>query len=214
MRAPIMAAVFAFELTGDGNALLPLLATSAVAYGFTVLTMGRSILTEKIARRGYHIYREYGIDPLERNAVEDVMTSSPLCVDASHTVARVLESHFGADQPHRAFPVLRDGDLVGMLDRDALEGRPLDMPVGELFGLNYPVVALAHETCRSVAIRLAVHKLERLPVVAGEDSRELVGLVSRSDLIKAALSLHADEHERRVMRRTPLADMFDDGSRA
>jgi hypothetical protein len=45
------------------NALLPLLAAAAGAYGFTVLTMGRSILTEKIARRGHHIYREYGIDP-------------------------------------------------------------------------------------------------------------------------------------------------------
>jgi CBS-domain-containing membrane protein len=99
-----------------------------------------------------------------------------------------------------------------MLDREALEGRPLDMKVGALYGLNYPVVALAHETCRSVATRLAVHKLERLPVVAGEGSRELVGLVSRSDLIKAALSLHADEHERRTLRRSPLSDLLQRGS--
>jgi H+/Cl- antiporter ClcA len=61
--------MFAFELTHDANALLPLLTASAVAYGFTVLTMPRSILTEKIARRGYHIYSEYGIDPLERHNV-------------------------------------------------------------------------------------------------------------------------------------------------
>ncbi len=74
MRAPIMATVFAFELTHDANVLLPLLMASAVAYGFTVLLMRRSILTEKIARRGYHIYREYGIDPLERHFVEEVMT--------------------------------------------------------------------------------------------------------------------------------------------
>jgi CBS-domain-containing membrane protein len=106
--------------------------------------------------------------------------------------------------------VLRDGDLVGMLDREALSRRPLEMTVGELYGLNYPVVALAHETCRTVATRLAVHKLERLPVVASEGSRELVGIVSRSDLIKAALSLHADEHERRVLRPSPLAELFDD----
>jgi H+/Cl- antiporter ClcA len=64
-------------LTHDSNALLPLLTTSAVAYGFTVLTMRRSILTEKIARRGYHIYREYGVDPLERHSVEEVMTREP-----------------------------------------------------------------------------------------------------------------------------------------
>jgi H+/Cl- antiporter ClcA len=208
MRAPIMAAIFAFELTGDANALLPLLATSAIAYAFTVLTMGRSILTEKIARRGYHIYREYGIDPLERQAVAEVMTATPTCVDASHSVARVLASHFGASQTHRAYPVVRHGQLVGMLDRTALEGQPADKHIGDLFGVNHPVVALANETCREVATRLAVHGVERLPVVAGEGSRELVGLVSRSDLIKAAASLHADENERRTLRRSPLDSLL------
>jgi H+/Cl- antiporter ClcA/CBS domain-containing protein len=206
MRAPIMAAVFAFELTNDANALLPLLAATATAYAFTVLTMGRSILTEKIARRGYHIYREYGIDPLERQAVAEVMTTAPQWVDGTHTVAAVLAERFGPGQLHRAFPVLRDGQLVGMLDRAALDGRDPGLAVTQLFGLNYPVVALANETCRAVATRLAVHGLERLPVVAAEGSRQLVGLVSRSDLIKASLSLHADEHERRVMRRAPFAD--------
>jgi H+/Cl- antiporter ClcA len=206
MRAPIMATVFAFELTQDANALLPLLAAAAVAYAFTVLTMGRSILTEKIARRGYHIYREYGIDPLERHAVAEVMTASPQCIDAAQTVGAVLDAHFGPAQAHRAFPVLRDGQLAGMLDRAALEGGELRATVGQLFGVNYPVVALANETCRTVATRLAVHGLERLPVVACEGSRELVGLVSRSDLIKASMSLHADEHERRALRRAPFAD--------
>jgi CBS domain-containing protein len=168
--------------------------------------MGRSILTEKIARRGYHIYREYGIDPLERQAVAEVMTAAPQWVDGTHTVAAVLAERLGPGQLHRAFPVLRDGQLVGMLDRAALDGRDPGLAVTQLFGLNYPVVALANETCRAVATRLAVHGLERLPVVAAEGSRQLVGLVSRSDLIKASLSLHADEHERRVMRRAPFAD--------
>jgi H+/Cl- antiporter ClcA len=208
MRAPIMAAVFALELTQDVNALLPLLGTAAVAYAFTVLTMGRSILTEKIARRGYHIYREYGIDPLERHAVAEVMTAAPQSIDGAQTIARVLATHFGPDQSHRAFPVLRAGQLVGMLDRGALEGRPQEMTVGELFGVNYPVVALANETCRTVATRLAAHGLERLPVVHAEGSRQLVGLVSRSDLIKATATLHADEHERRALRRAPLAGLF------
>ena len=74
MRAPIMSVMFGFELTHDVDALLPMLVASAVAYGFTVLTMSRSILTEKIARRGRHALREYGIDPLERHAVAEVMT--------------------------------------------------------------------------------------------------------------------------------------------
>ena len=204
MRAPVMAVVFAFELTRDANALLPLLAAAATAYGFTVITMGRSILTEKIARRGYHIYREYSIDPLERHSVAEVMTKTPQCVDAGETVARALASHFGASQAHRSFPVTRDGMVVGMLDRAALEGRAPSMPVGELYGVNAPVVALAGETCRIVATRLAVHGLERLPVVDDAGSRRLVGLVSRSDLIKVSLSLHAEDHERQALRVSPL----------
>jgi H+/Cl- antiporter ClcA/CBS domain-containing protein len=205
MRAPVMAVVFAFELTHDSNALLPLLAASAGAYGFTVLTMGRSILTEKIARRGHHIYREYGIDPLERHSVAEVMTHQVQSVDAGATVASVLASHFGPDQKHRGFPVTRGGLLVGMLDRDALDGQAPAARIGDLFGINRPPVALAGETCRIVATRLAVHGIERLPVVASAAEPRLLGIVSRSDLIKATAGLHAEEHERRTLRRVPLS---------
>jgi H+/Cl- antiporter ClcA len=207
MRAPIMAVVFAFELTQDTNALLPVLAASVVAYGFTVLTMHRSILTEKIARRGYHIYREYGIDPLERHSVAEVMTSDPLSIDAGAGLEEVLASHFGAQQRHRAYPVVRAGVLVGMLDRAALLAARQaggKRCVGELYGVNQPIVALAGETCRSVATRLAVHELERVPVVDDAVSRHLVGLVSRSDLIKASLTLHEEEHHHQAFRHIRL----------
>ncbi|WP_036165542.1 chloride channel protein [Massilia sp. 9096] len=204
MNAPVMAAVFAFEVTHDGNALLPLLAACAGAYGFTVLSMGRSILTEKIARRGRHIYREYGIDPLERHAVAEVMTTDVEWVDADATAAQVLASHFGPGQRHRAFPVLRDGLVAGMVDRGSLEHALArlapDARIRDLVGLNPPLVALPGETCRAVAARLAVHKLERLPVVADPTAPRLLGLVSRSDLIQATAGLHAEEHERTALR--------------
>ena len=72
MRAPLTAIVFAFGLTHDVNAFLPTILGCAVAYGFTVIVMPRSILTEKIARRGRHVHREYGVDPLERHFVEEL----------------------------------------------------------------------------------------------------------------------------------------------
>ena len=65
MRAPLTGVVFALELTHDVNMLLPLLLAVTIAHGFTVLTLRRSILTEKISRRGYHLSREYSMDPLE-----------------------------------------------------------------------------------------------------------------------------------------------------
>jgi H+/Cl- antiporter ClcA len=208
MRAPVMAVVFAFELTHDANALLPLLAAAACAYGFTVLTMGRSILTEKIARRGHHIYREYGIDPLERHSVAEVMSTSVQHIDAHATIGDVLATHFGPAQKHRGFPVTRAGFVVGMVERDTLNGHPPSMHVGDLFGArpnkSAPLVALPGETCRAVATRLAVHGIERLPVVAQTGHAQLLGVVSRSDLIKASATLHDEEHERRTLRTLPL----------
>lgn len=71
------------ELTHDMNALPALLVASVVSYGFTVLVMKRSILTEKVARRAYHVSREYSVDPLELAAVGDIMTTPVVTVPAS-----------------------------------------------------------------------------------------------------------------------------------
>jgi H+/Cl- antiporter ClcA len=73
MRTPLTAIVFAIELTQAFDMLLPLLVAVTVAYALTVLTVRRSILTEKIARRGYHLTREYATDPLEIIFVREVM---------------------------------------------------------------------------------------------------------------------------------------------
>ncbi|HWC19599.1 MAG TPA: chloride channel protein, partial [Terriglobales bacterium] len=55
LGAPLTAVVFAFELTHDPGVLLPLLISALVSYGLVVLTLPRSILTEKLSRRGYHL---------------------------------------------------------------------------------------------------------------------------------------------------------------
>ena len=65
MRSPLTAILFAVELTGDFALLGPLLVATSAAYALTVLLLKRSILTEKIARRGQHVVREYSIDPFE-----------------------------------------------------------------------------------------------------------------------------------------------------
>jgi H+/Cl- antiporter ClcA/predicted transcriptional regulator len=204
MRAPVMASVFAFELTGDANALLPLLAAAAVAYGFTVLLMRRSILTEKIARRGYHIYREYSIDPLERHYVDEVMTRNVLTIDAKATVADVLRNYFGARQKYRAYPVTDSGILVGMMDRALLDRIPAeqaDAPLGTFFTQTRPEIALPGETCRNVAARLAVKGLDRVPVVDDEKTFRLIGIVSRHDLLKPSMSVFTEERELEQFRR-------------
>ena len=73
MRSPLTGVVFALELTHRYEALLPLLVGATAAYAISVLVLRRSVLTEKIARRGIHLSREYSTDPLEVLFVGDVM---------------------------------------------------------------------------------------------------------------------------------------------
>ena len=73
MRAPFTAVAFMVELTHDVNVLPGLLVACVAADAVTVLLMKRSILTEKVARRGYHLTREYSANPLHLLRVQDVM---------------------------------------------------------------------------------------------------------------------------------------------
>lgn len=200
MRAPLTAVVFALGLTHDVDALLPSMLSCAIAYGFTVIVMPRSILTEKIARRGRHVFREYGVDPLERHFVAEVMTRAPVTIPADMAVRRALAAYFGLAQRHRAYPVVAGERFIGMLDRDALLPALSEMPestVGELFGAaGPPAVTLRDDTCRAVALQFAAQGLERMAVVEDTRSFRLVGIVSRSDLVKPARVLHEEEVQR------------------
>lgn len=205
MRAPLTAVVFAFGLTQDVNAFLPTILGCATAYGFTVIAMPRSILTEKIARRGRHVFREYGVDALERHFVDEVMTRAVVSIPAVLGVAEARGTYFGSRQHHRAYPVIDDGRLLGMVDREAVtRWAPGDAlrAIGELLAASPTLeYALPGETCRAVAQRLAAMGQERLPVVDDPVSQRLVGIVSRSDLLKPMRAQHEEESLReRVFR--------------
>ncbi len=77
LGVPLTAILFSLELTHALPALLPLVLACTASYLVTSLVMPRSILTEKLSRRGYHLSREYGVDPLETVTVAEVMTPIP-----------------------------------------------------------------------------------------------------------------------------------------
>ena len=196
MRAPMTAVVFALGLTHDLNALLPTLLACAVAYGFTVVMVPRSILTEKIARRGRHVFREYGVDPLEQHFIDEVMTRSVVAIDGTQTVAEALATHFGPTQPYRAYPVIVDGQARGIATRELLTRADTAKTVVSVLPAGDLEYALPTETCRSVAARMAALGVERLPVVEARESRRLIGLISRSDLLGVTRQVHEEELKR------------------
>ncbi|WP_439684615.1 CBS domain [Cupriavidus oxalaticus] len=204
LGAPLTAIVFAFGLTHDTQALLPLLLTTAVAYGFSVLTMKRSIMTEKIARRGLHIYREYGVDPLERAHVGELMTHEVVTIDADLPVADAMARYFGEHAAHRAYPVVAGGRVLGMLERAAIRGAAAgEVPPGlrcrDL--LSAPAhVLLPEQTARVAAGSMATLSVARLPVVESMESMRLAGIVSLRDLLRASSQVHHEEARRERLR--------------
>ncbi|KVP46576.1 hypothetical protein WJ89_07090 [Burkholderia ubonensis] len=96
--------------------------------------------------------------------------------------------------------VIGSGGPFGAEGPIIMTSRAPGTPIADVLADRAPVVALAHETCRLVATRLAVHGLERLPVVDDAQSLRMTGIVSRSDLIKPALQHFDDEHKRERFR--------------
>src|ERR1044071_3070241 len=86
MRSPFTGVVFAIELTHDFNSLLPLLVANTIAYCITLLLLKRPLITEKVSRRGFHLSREYSVDPLEILFVREVMRTNIVAFAASTAV--------------------------------------------------------------------------------------------------------------------------------
>jgi CBS domain-containing protein len=203
MRSPFTSIVFAFELTHDANVFLPLLVGSVIAHGFTVLTLRRSILTEKVARRGYHLSREYAVDPLEILFVHEVMRAKVAVLLAASTLGEIRDSwRVDHRQEQRLLPVVdAAGHLVGVVTRGDLNQRmeqngdaALNYPLGNLVRAS-TVEAYPDEPLRVVVYRMVEKSCTRMPVVE-RGTKKFLGLVSLNDLLKAR-SRHLEEESRR-----------------
>ena len=211
MRSPFTGVVFAVELTHDINVILPLLLASVIAHAFTVLTLRRSILTEKVARRGYHLSREYSVDPLEILFVREVMRSDIVALPADASVADLSQS-LSDDHSRRRqglYPVVdSDKKLVGVVSREELQQLVHHKNGRQLADLAQqdPQVAYPDEPLRVVVYRMAETGVTRFPVVERDGSRRLAGMVSLDDLLKARA--HGLDAERRRERVLPLRLKF------
>lgn len=202
MRSPFTSIVFAFELTHDANVFLPLLVGSVIAHAFTVLTLKRSILTEKVARRGYHLSREYAVDPLEILFARDVMRTKVAVLPASSSVPEFQNALTDQRQSQRLLPVVgADGVLVGVITRGDIykllhqgDESVLRRPLGDLVR-GETLEAFPDEPLRSVVYRMAEKRITRMPVIDA-DTRKFLGLIALDDLLKAR-ARHLEEEKRR-----------------
>jgi H+/Cl- antiporter ClcA/CBS domain-containing protein len=202
-HALLASVVFAFETTRQPMGLLPLLAGCSAAYLVALLLQRSSIMTEKLARRGTQVRTEYTADFLDRVLVRDAASRSVVTLDASMTVGEVRAWFLtrGSDTTHQGFPVVADdGTLLGVLTRRNVLEPTLDERtiVRELL-TRQPAVVFEENTLREAADHMVRERVGRLPVVTREAPRQVVGIISRSDLLAA----HQDRLDAAMVTETP-----------
>ena len=204
MRSPLTAILFTVELTHDWNVLPALLVGSVVAHGATVLLLRRSILTEKVARRGHHLVREYSVDPFDVHRIGEVMDRGVVTIPATMTVGE-LSARIAAGDPEltgrQGVPIVDEGgELAGIITRSDLM-RAMEDEAGRKesvldAGTRDLIVGYPDELLRDAVARLLAHDIGRLPIVDRQDRGRLLGYLGRAGIMRARVRLYEDENLR------------------
>ncbi|MEO7909711.1 MAG: CBS domain-containing protein [Roseiflexaceae bacterium] len=205
MRSPLTAMIFALELTHDFNVLPALLIGCVAAHTVTVLLMSCSILTEKVARRGYHLAREYSVDPFTLVRVGEIMDDDRLTIPATMTVAKLSTRIARGDAAvtrHQTLPIVDATErLVGIITRgDLLRRTGSGFP--QLYtGAGSRQCAFISHLSRCAGddalTTMLRNNVGRLPVVSRDEPSRLVGYLGRATILAARLRRIDEEHTRK-----------------
>ncbi|HEX5206912.1 MAG TPA: CBS domain-containing protein, partial [Steroidobacteraceae bacterium] len=156
----------------------------------TVLLLRRSILTEKIARRGHHLLREYRVDPFALATVSEVMTRDVQTLPADMTLEQTLTFLADPATRHPSFPVIDEQrKVLGVVDPPLVQswlraGKPPEAVLGALLVGTAVPLASPDEYLDGIITRMVKTNAAHVPVVSRDDSK-LVGYLSWRDLLRA-----------------------------
>jgi len=185
-RATLTAIIILFEMTLNYKIILPLMFACVVADGVSWLLTDATIYTMKLKRKGFLLNLDMEVDPLELKRVEDVMNRNIIKVVSNDRVKDVFE--LMVESHHHGFPVVnRKGLLIGLITEDELlrdisrgkENIPVKDSIAAKLIVTYP-----DENLHRALHKMVLHHVDYLPVVSRKNPRKLLGIVSRSDILK------------------------------
>ncbi len=226
-RATFTLIIFAFEITRDYNAILPLMLVCVIADGVTILLMRNSIMTEKLARRGVRIPQDYEADVLQQVDVAEVMDREPAAVPGSMKVSELADRIARGDPKlarHQGFPIVDAkgrlngiitwGDITRIVAANAADEQTVLEAGNRELIVTYP-----DELMHDAVLKMLHHNIGRLPVVERNDPRKLVGYLGRSAIMEARLRRLHEERVREpgwlpAMKKASPAIVSSNGRRA
>ncbi|MBE9045345.1 chloride channel protein [Pleurocapsales cyanobacterium LEGE 10410] len=193
VRVPVTAIVIVFEMTADFNLVLPLMITCAVAYIVAESVSPGSIYEHLLKVSGIELTEEHPQnDFMAELTAADVMQSRvetlPSNLSLPELVKAMSRSH------HRGFPVIEDGKLVGIITQSDIpqdSQQTNDVLLKDIM-TPQPISVSTDTSLADVLYLLNRYQLSRLPVTEGY---KLLGIITRSDIIKAEAKQLSCEHE-------------------
>ena len=192
-RATFALIVFAFEITRDYNAILPLMLGCVIADMIAIRYLKSSIMTEKLTRRGLSVPDYYEAGVLNIVRVGEVMRKDIRPISPEITVGQLTE-RMSRREPGfnitEGLPIAgADGKLAGIVTQGdllrALEKDPQGSAPVLAAGSNNPIVAYPDEFAGDALLRMLQHDIGRLPVVSREEPGKMVGYLNRSSILSA-----------------------------
>lgn len=218
-RATFTFIIFAFEITRDYNAILPLMLVGVIADGVALYFQRNTIMTEKLARRGLKITTDYEADVMQRVKVGEVMDAEPPIIPATMLVSYLADRITAGD------PLLtrrqgllitgEEGELVGIITRSdllrAIEADPEQTMTVLDAGSDDVAVTYADESLHDASLKMLRYNIGRLPVVERGGSNKPLGYLGRSGIIAArrrALDEEGVQEAGWLSRRTTKQTLF------
>ncbi|ADI74754.1 Cl- channel voltage-gated family protein [Methanohalobium evestigatum Z-7303] len=185
LHAPLTGMLILFELTRDYQLILPLMFACVISNAIANALHLESLYTEGLRRRGLKIWGGQQVDVMKSMLVEDAMVKDVQSVLENNTVGTLI--HMMQSSKHGGFPVLdlnrKLRGIVTLQDlREKVKYGEVNQRISEIMYKNV-AVAYPDETLDTVLNRLAKLDIGRLPVVSRDDETELLGLITRSDII-------------------------------
>lgn len=192
--------VFSFEITRDYDAILPLMLVGVIASAISISFLKNSIMTEKLARRGVHVFHEYDTDVLRLTLVHEVMDKNPVVVSADNTIADLADKIASNDPDytfHKAYPVVNEKDeLVGIVTQGdvvkAVENNQSNESILKMAATDL-IVTYPDETVFDAVSKMLKNKIGRLPVVERQNPKKLIGYLGRANVLSSRLKQIEEE---------------------
>lgn len=187
-RTLLASIIFAFETTMQPMGLLPLLVGCSASYLVSGLMMKNTIMTEKIARRGIRIPTEYEADFLDQALVKDCAAYNVVTINSQDNIGNVAAwlNEDSNKNKHHIYPVINENnELIGYVSRNELLNSFYTADK-KIIDITNPISAAVYKnnSLREAADLMAEMEMDFLPVVSEENTKKLIAILSRSDILR------------------------------